>query len=112
MRCSMRCRCSSRRKQSGSSASRRRTRRRLARELPAAEICATLARHGVSCVADHVRPKAAAEAGAELLAQVGKHDCDLLVMGCYGHSRLREFILGGATRHVLQHATVPVLMSH
>jgi len=34
------------------------------------------------------------------------------VMGCYGHSRIRELILGGATREVLRHMTVPVLMSH
>jgi nucleotide-binding universal stress UspA family protein len=33
-------------------------------------------------------------------------------MGCYGHTRWREFILGGATRHVLSYATLPVLMSH
>jgi nucleotide-binding universal stress UspA family protein len=41
-------------------------------------------------------------------------DCaaDLIVMGGYGHSRLREFILGGATRGILQSMTVPVLMAH
>jgi nucleotide-binding universal stress UspA family protein len=33
-------------------------------------------------------------------------------MGCYGHSRLREFVFGGATRHFLQKMRVPVLMSH
>ncbi len=37
---------------------------------------------------------------------------DLVVMGGYGHSRLREMMLGGVTRHVLEHATVPVLFSH
>ncbi len=37
---------------------------------------------------------------------------DLLVMGAYGHSRLRESILGGATREMLEHAQVPVLMVH
>jgi nucleotide-binding universal stress UspA family protein len=36
--------------------------------------------------------------------------CDLLVMGAYSHSRLRQFILGGVTRHVLEHATVPLMM--
>ena len=35
-----------------------------------------------------------------------------MVMGAYGHSRLREFLLGGVTRHVLQSATLPVLMAH
>jgi nucleotide-binding universal stress UspA family protein len=37
---------------------------------------------------------------------------DLLVMGAYGHSRLREFVFGGATQHILSHMTVPVLLSH
>ena len=83
-----------------------------ARDLPSAEICAALARQGVNCVGDYIELNARGEPGEELLAQVGKHKCDLLVMGCYGRSRLSEFILGGASRHVLQHATVPVLMAH
>ena len=37
---------------------------------------------------------------------------DMLVMGAYGHSRLREAVLGGATRHMLEKATAPVLMAH
>lgn len=37
---------------------------------------------------------------------------DLLVMGCYGHSRAREWILGGAPRSILESMTLPVLMSH
>ena len=82
------------------------------RDHPAAEICAALARNGVNCIADQIRPSKHREPGEELLEQVAKNDCDLLVMGCYGRSRLREFILGGASRHVLKHATVPVLMSH
>jgi nucleotide-binding universal stress UspA family protein len=36
----------------------------------------------------------------------------MLVMGAYGHSRMREFVLGGATQTVLKHMTVPVLLSH
>jgi len=51
------------------------------------------------------------EPGALLLEQAQAHDADLLVMGAYGHSRLREMILGGATRHVLHNATLPVLFS-
>lgn len=82
------------------------------RDHPAAEICAALARNGVNCIADQIRPSKHREPGEELLEQVAKNNCDLLVMGCYGRSRLREFILGGASRHVLKHATVPVLMSH
>ena len=47
-----------------------------------------------------------------LARQVEDKGADLLVMGAYGHSRLRESILGGATRDMLQHASVPVLMVH
>lgn len=49
------------------------------------------------------------EAGEILLEQMQSRGADLLVMGAYGHSRLREFFLGGATRHVLQATTVPIL---
>lgn len=47
-----------------------------------------------------------------LLAAVKKTKASLLVMGAYTHSRLKELLLGGVTRHVFQHATVPVLMAH
>ena len=46
-----------------------------------------------------------------LLAQAATHGADLLVMGAYSHSRLRELVFGGATRHVLREATIPVLFS-
>jgi nucleotide-binding universal stress UspA family protein len=39
-------------------------------------------------------------------------EADLIVMGAYGHSRLRELVLGGVTRTLLEAMTVPVLMSH
>lgn len=79
-------------------------------EVPAAEITAALARHGVKCQAS----KAASDgdAGAALLAQAKAFGSTLLVMGCYGHSRLREFVLGGASRYVLRNMTIPVFMSH
>ena len=48
--------------------------------------------------------------GAGLLAAATDFDCDLLVVGAYSHSRLRQFFLGGVTRHVLEHATIPLLM--
>ena len=47
-----------------------------------------------------------------ILSYVADWSADLIVMGGYGHSRLREFILGGATRGILESMTVPVLMSH
>lgn len=85
--------------------------RERAQDLPAADICTALARHGVKCEAtEAVRPHAGV--GRTLLERAKDHGCDLLVMGCYGHSRLREFVLGGASRHVLDHMTIPVLMSH
>lgn len=50
--------------------------------------------------------------GGTLLAEARVLDADLIVMGGYGHSRLREFILGGVTAEILKAARVPVLMSH
>lgn len=49
---------------------------------------------------------------SRLFAQAAGRGCDLVVMGGYGHSRMREFILGGATRHALHEAELPFLMSH
>ena len=54
----------------------------------------------------------APDAGNALLSAVTDSGVDLLVMGAYGHSRIRELVLGGATRGVLEAMTVPVLMSH
>ncbi len=48
----------------------------------------------------------------ELLHKLADDGCDLLVMGCYGHSRLRETLFGGVTRALLDKMTIPVLMSH
>jgi nucleotide-binding universal stress UspA family protein len=50
--------------------------------------------------------------GAALATAAREAGCDLVVMGGYGHSRVREMILGGVTRHILTSATVPVLMAH
>ncbi len=50
--------------------------------------------------------------GDELLNRLADEGCDLLVMGCYGHSRLRETLFGGVTKNLLEHMTAPVLMSH
>jgi nucleotide-binding universal stress UspA family protein len=71
---------------------------------------AMLGRHQVP-----VRPERVdgtdAGAGAVLLAQAAAHGADLLVMGAYGHARVRELVFGGATRRVLCDATLPVLFS-
>jgi nucleotide-binding universal stress UspA family protein len=80
-------------------------------DVPAADLATALARHHVRCEAAEARCLEAG-AGATLLAYGRDIGADLLVMGCYGHSRLRELVLGGATRHVLENMTLPVLMSH
>lgn len=80
-------------------------------DIPSADLCVGLARHGVKCVATEVT-RHAGNAGAALLAHVRDTASDLLVMGCYGHSRIREFVTGGATRFILKNATVPLLLSH
>lgn len=51
-------------------------------------------------------------AGSRLLSFSADLSADLLVMGCYGHGRAREWVLGGATKSILQSMTLPVLMSH
>ena len=80
-------------------------------DLPSAEICAALARHGIKIDAVDVHAHAG-DVGHELLRQARGNGCDMLVMGGYGHSRLRELVLGGATRDVLAHMDLPVLLSH
>jgi nucleotide-binding universal stress UspA family protein len=80
-------------------------------DLAAQDIRGSLERHGVKCEpVQTVGPRGSV--GETLLTCAKEYGCDLLVMGCYGHSRLREFMLGGASRHVLSHMTIPVLMSH
>jgi nucleotide-binding universal stress UspA family protein len=77
----------------------------------AGDLVAYLGRHEVRASHEAV-PGGAASTGASLLAQAEKIQADLLVMGAYGHSRLREMILGGATRDVLAGSDIPVLMAH
>lgn len=67
--------------------------------------------HNVSAELD-VCEGSNAEAGAKLLGRAAAADCDLIVAGAYGHSRLREAIFGGVTQHLIEHTTVPLLMSH
>lgn len=78
--------------------------------LGGAELALSLARHGVK--AEAVVLDSDTSAGEALIKYVSKNDCDLIVMGCYGHSRLRERLFGGATRRLLEEMIVPVLMSH
>jgi nucleotide-binding universal stress UspA family protein len=77
-----------------------------------AEALAYLRCHGIEATARVVAPHLRS-VGDTLLAEAAEHDAGLLVMGAYSHSRLREMLLGGATRHILQNAVArPVLMAH
>lgn len=80
-------------------------------EIAGADIAHHLARHGVKV---SVRRIVSVETDVPntLLSHAADTGADFLVMGGYGHSRLREFVLGGATRGILAAMTVPVLMSH
>lgn len=80
-------------------------------QVPGADIAAHLARHGIAVTVKTV-PSGGLDPGDVLLSTAADEAADLLVMGAYGHSRLRELILGGATAHILKHMTVPVLLSH
>ena len=80
-------------------------------EIPSADICLHLVRHGVKAAGRQVQA-ADIDVGDLLLSRAAEENVDLIVMGAYGHSRFREIVLGGATRQLLEHMTVPVLMSH
>lgn len=80
-------------------------------DVPAADIALHLARHGLRAEAAHIVATEISE-GDALLDYAADRGSDLIVIGGYGHSRMREFVLGGVTRRLLQSMTVPVLMSH
>jgi nucleotide-binding universal stress UspA family protein len=80
-------------------------------EQPGADIGLYLARHGVK-VSAHRQSGAGFDVGAQILSRAADTGADLIVIGAYGHSRMRELVLGGVTRTMLESMTVPVLMSH
>ena len=80
-------------------------------EMPGADISLHLARHGVKVQIERT-VSGDLPIGEVLLSRLADLAADLLVMGAYGHSRMRELLLGGATRSLLRSMTVPVLMSH
>ncbi|TFH41681.1 MAG: universal stress protein [Lysobacterales bacterium] len=79
--------------------------------IPAADIGLHLARHGIKTQAKSLYGAPAA-IGELLLAAARDESADLLVMGAYGHARLRETIFGGATAHVLARTDIPTLLAH
>jgi nucleotide-binding universal stress UspA family protein len=80
-------------------------------EIEGADMGQHLARHGLKVEVNRVNYGNVDVADA-LLSHAADFDADFIVMGGYGHSRLREFVLGGATHSILHSMTAPVLMSH
>jgi nucleotide-binding universal stress UspA family protein len=80
-------------------------------EMPGADIAHHLARHGVKVEVDSI-VAVGTDVASTILSHAADISADFLVMGGYGHSRLREFVLGGVTRGILGAMTLPTLMSH
>ncbi|MFO1114328.1 MAG: universal stress protein [Beijerinckiaceae bacterium] len=79
-------------------------------DLPGFDVTRNLARHGIQ--AELKTLPRGDDVGSLILSYAADENADLLVMGGYGHSRLREFVLGGATRTILSSMTLPVFMAH
>jgi nucleotide-binding universal stress UspA family protein len=80
-------------------------------DLPGADIARHLARHGLKVEFKRI-VSGGTDVANTILSYAADVSADFIVMGGYGHSRLREFILGGVTRGLLSSMTVPTLMSH
>jgi len=80
-------------------------------ELDVQRIHDFLTRHGIAVEVSRAQ-SGARHAGKTILEFSASEGCDLIVMGAYGTSRARQVVFGGATRHILRHLVVPVLMSH
>jgi nucleotide-binding universal stress UspA family protein len=77
----------------------------------AEELSKNLSRHGINVILDRIDAKGM-PIGDVLEAYVASNAADMLVMGAYGHSRLREFVMGGATKSLLSKPPLPILVSH
>jgi nucleotide-binding universal stress UspA family protein len=80
-------------------------------EIAGADLGQHLARHGLKVDVKRITSPDI-DVASTILSYAADSSADMIVMGGYGHSRLREFVLGGATRGILESMTVPVLMSH
>ena len=78
---------------------------------PDTTIAASLARHGIKPTIQ-TSVAAGISMGDDILSRLSDLGADLLVMGAYAHSRMRELVFGGVTRHIFRHMTVPTLFSH
>ena len=81
-------------------------------QVPGADMAEHLARHGLKVSAARTVTDRTISYADAILAHASDTGADLLVTGGYGHSRARELILGGVSRELLDHMTLPVLMSH
>ena len=82
------------------------------RAVPDKDILAWLGRHGITGKVTRSVTGGGIDIGDALLSLAADLGSDLLVMGCYGHTRLREVLLGGVSRRILQSMTLPVLTAH
>jgi nucleotide-binding universal stress UspA family protein len=80
-------------------------------EVPGDDLAVHLSRHGVTATVERSVSDDIPVADV-FLSRAADLGADLLVMGCYGHSRMRELVLGGMTRDIIDRMTLPVLMSH
>ena len=80
--------------------------------LPQTAVADALARHAVKPIITTLNPSRFPRRVSRFCSHTIVQEADLLVMGAYGHARLREFVFGGATRHVFAHMPIPVLLSH
>ena len=78
---------------------------------PGEQLATKLSRHGIP-VEINVQPRSPESITEVLDRRIGELGAGLLVMGGYGHSRFREYVIGGVTRDILADATVPILMAH
>ncbi len=80
-------------------------------DLPGVDVARHLARHDINAKVETVSGSDS-DAGDMILNRIAEAGIDLLVMGAYGHTRIRELWLGGVTRQMMRNMTVPVLLSH
>ena len=81
-----------------------------ARHLPELDLAAYLERHGVKAQFQRFTPKS--DHGANILAAARESKSDMIVMGAWGHSRIAELVLGGATRYLFQNSDLPLFVAH
>ena len=75
------------------------------------DVCAALRWHDINavCLVPH---RDSSDAGAAILRAASELQADMVVMGAYTHGRVRQLLLGGATRHVIENSTIPILFGH